>query len=209
LDEAPGQSGAGVQFHLAHQAPEDVRPGTDLEEFLERTNQQFLRQNLGLLARRTNRLTNIGSFRTFLPPPRTGKRRVGDPRWSSEIHQVARIEGPNVVDERGVARPIKEVLPVAPTSTKPLLIGRGLDLNRTRRKSALEAQRIELENLLEAAGGEESIRTLSRQLRQRDFFDTLRREGIGGTRVFESFVGLFPTTFSFTGRGATRAIRLK
>jgi hypothetical protein len=94
-------------------------------------------------------------------------------------------------------------------STQPLLLGRGLDLNRTRRKHALEAQRIELENLLEAVGGEVTIRIISRQLRQTDFFDVLRREGIGGTRVFESFVGLFPTVFSFTGRSTTRAIRLK
>ena len=122
---------------------------------------------------------------------------------------MARIEGPNVIDERGTVRPIKEVLPVAPTSTKPLLLGRGLDLNRTRRKNALEAQRIELEDLLDAAGGEENIRTLSRQLRRTDFFETLRLEGIGGTRVFESFVGLFPTVFEFTGRGVPRGIRLK
>ena len=58
-------------------------------------------------------------------------------------------------------------------------------------------------------GGEETIRNLSRQLRQTDFFDALRREGIGDKRVFESFVGLFPTVFSITGSGATRAIRLK
>ena len=168
-----------------------------------------MEQNIRLRASRANRLTNVGTFRTYLPPPRTGKRRVGDPRWSSEIHEVAGIKGGVVVDESGRQHPINEVLPVAAESTKPLLLGSGLDLSRFRRKEALEAQRIELETVLESAGGEETVRNLTRSLRKTDFFDALRREGIGDKRACESFVGLFPTTFAFTGSGAARSIRLK
>ena len=195
--------------YLANEAPRDVKKGSELEEFLRRKSQQYMEQNIRLRASRTTRLTSVGTFRTYLPPPRTGKRRVGDPRWSSEVHEVAGVKGSVVVDERGREYPIGEVLPVAAESTKPLLLGRGLDLNRFRRKNALEAQRIELENVLESAGGEETVRNLTRLLRPTDVFDVLRREGIGERRAFESFVGLFPTTFGFTGGGAARSIRLR
>ena len=209
LDRAVKAFNSNDLEYLAGEAPKDVKGGSELEECLRRKNQQYMEQNVRLRASRANRLTSVGTFRTYLPPPRTGKRRVGDPRWSSEVHEVTGIRGSVVLDERGRVYPIKEVLPVAAASTRPLLLGRGLDLIRTRCKNALEAQRIELEHVLESAGGEEIARNLTRLLRPTDFFDVLRREGIGEKRVFDSFVGLFPTVFSFTGSGATRSIRLR
>ena len=110
-----------------------------------------------------------------------------------------RVEGAVVFDERGRQYPIKEVLPVAAQSVQPMLLGRGLGLNRQRRKDALEAQRIELDNALESAGDEDTVRNLTRRLRQSDFFEVLRREGLGDRRVFESFIGLFPAIYTFVG----------
>jgi hypothetical protein len=125
------------------------------------------------------------------------------------MHQVARVEGEVVIDERGRRYPIKEVLPVVAQSVQPRLLGRGLDLNTQRRKGALEARRIELENELEQAGGEETVRRLTRTLRQSNFFDLLRRAGIGDRRVIDSFVSLFPEVFAFVGEGANRSIRIR
>ena len=74
---------------------------------------EFARHNGRLLARRTNRLTDKGFFRVFVQPPRTkGWRRVGDVRWSPEVHRVERIDRELVVDEEGRRYPTKEVLPV-------------------------------------------------------------------------------------------------
>ena len=82
-----------------------------------------------LLARRANRLTSKGFFRHLIMPPRTkGWRRIGDPRWSPEMHRVERVEREVVVDEEGRKYPIKEALPVPEASTALRLVGRGLSV---------------------------------------------------------------------------------
>jgi hypothetical protein len=195
--------------YLANMAPREISKGSDVEEFLRRKNQQFVEHNLRLREGRTKRLANEGACRTCLPPPRRGARRVGDPIWSSAIHQIGDIDRSVVVDEEGRRYPINEALPVNPQSTQPQVMGRGLDLNRQRRKEALEAQRIELENALGAVGGTETVRNLTRSLRQTNLFDELRRAGIGDRRTCETFICLCPSNFAFVGSGAVRSIRLK
>ena len=100
------------------EAPEDVKKGTDLELMLKRRNFEFAQHNVRLLAKKTNRLSDRGHFRAYIAPPRTkGWRRVGDARWSPEVHVVDRIERETVVDTQGRRYPVKEVLPVEAAST--------------------------------------------------------------------------------------------
>ena len=92
--------------YLMREAPEDVKKGTDLEFMLKRKNFDFAQHNVRLLAKKTNRLTDRGHFRAYLAPPRTkGWRRVGEARWSPEIHAVERIEREMVVDTQGSGTP--------------------------------------------------------------------------------------------------------
>ena len=67
--------------YLMPPAPEDVKQRSGVEFMLKRKNLEFVRHNVRLLAKKTNRLTDRGHFRAFVQPPRAkGWRRVGDVR---------------------------------------------------------------------------------------------------------------------------------
>ena len=90
---------------------------------MKRKNLDFVRHKVRLLARRTNRLTDKGFFRVFVQRPRTkGWRRVGDVRWSPEVHRVERIDRELVADEEGRKYPVTEALPVEGASTELKLV---------------------------------------------------------------------------------------
>ena len=195
--------------YLMMNKPKDVKPDTDLEALLERENLQYLQHNLGRLARRTNRLTDKGFFRAYVAPERTkGWRRVGDNRYSAEIHKVERIERNMVVDEQGRRFPIKEVLPIEGASTELKLVGRGISLASQAKRTALEPEREALENVLEELGGQGTIRVVNARL-PATFMPRLLAEGVSRNRPFDAFVALFPELFEFYGRGPTRGLKLK
>ena len=174
-----------------HSAPEDVKEGSDLEMKLKQKNLEFVRHNNSLLARRTNRLTDKGSCRVFVQPLRTkGWRRVGEARWSPEVHRVERIVRELVIDEEGRQYPVKEVLPVEDSSTDLKLVGRGLSVASQAKRDALGDARGELENYLESVGGQASLRVVGVEMRKTEFFEELAREGLSRRTPMDAFVAL-------------------
>jgi hypothetical protein len=197
--------------YLMREAPEDVKKGTDLELMLKRRNFEFAQHNVRLLAKKTNRLTDRGHFRAYLAPPRTkGWRRVGEARWSPEIHTVDRIEREMVVDTQGKRYPVKEVLPVEAASTELQLVGRGLSQASQKKREALVLARDELVTYLERAGGRETVRKLTASLREKSaFFELLADEGLSRRNPMDAFVALYPDVFELYGSGQSRGVQLK
>ena len=76
------------------------------------------------------------------------------------------------------------------------------------KRDALQQQRDELENVLEASGGQASVRAVGTRLRETDFFDRLGREGLSRQRSLDAFVALLPEVFQLYGSGAARGLRL-
>ena len=72
------------------------------------------------------------------------------------------------------------------------------------KRDALQQQRDEVENVLEALGGGASVRAVG----ETDFFDRLAREGLSRQRPLDAFAALFPEVFQFYGSGAARELRL-
>ena len=90
---------------------------------------------------------------------------------------------------------------VAPT-------GRGVSGAGQAKRDALQQQRDELDDVLEALGGEASVRAVGARLRQTDLFDRLGREGLSRQRPLDAFVAPFPAVFQLYGSGAARGLRL-
>jgi len=196
--------------YLMREAPEDVKKGTDLELMLKRKNFEFAQHNARLLAKKTNKLTEKGHFRVYIAPPKTkGWRRVGEARWSPEVHAVDKIEREIVVDTEGKRYPIKEVLPVEEASTELQLVGRGLSLASQKKRDALVQARDEVVMLLERLGGRATIRKVSTSLRETDFFDLLASEGVSRKNPMDAFFALFPDVFELYGSGQQRGVELK
>jgi hypothetical protein len=192
------------------EAPEDVKRGTELELMLKRRNFEFAQHNVRLLAKKTNRLTERGNFRVYIAPPKTkGWRRVGEARWSPEVHAVDKIEREIVVDTEGRRYPVKEVLPIEAASTELQLTGRGLSLASQKKREALTQARDELVIFLERAGGRETVRKLSTSLRETDFFEQLASEGVSRKNPMDAFVALYPDVFELYGSGQSRGVQLR
>jgi hypothetical protein len=191
------------------EAPEDMKKRTDLEQMLKRRNFEYAQHNVRLLAKKTNRLTDRGHFRTYLAPTNL-RRRVGEARWSPEIHTVDRIERELVVDTQGKRYPVKEVLPVEAASTELQLVGRGLSIASQKKREALVLARDELVTYLERAGGRETVRKLSASLREKSaFFELLADEGLSRKNPMDAFVALYPDVFELYGSGQSRGVQLK
>ena len=127
------------------------------------------------------------------------------------MHQVERIEQELVVNEEGRKYPIKEVLPVDGASTDLKLAGRGLSVASQAKRDALGPAQYELENFLEAAGGQATARFTISKLRAKApaFFEQLAREGLSRQKPIDAFVALFPDVFKFYGSGRERSVRLQ
>jgi hypothetical protein len=96
-------------------------------------------------------------------------------------------------------------------STELQLAGRGLSVAGQVKRDALNSQRSELDNYLEAAGGQAVVRKLIADLRQEvpDFFDKLAREGLSRLKPIDAFVALFPDVFEFYSPGRGRGVKLR
>ena len=79
------------------------------------------------------------------------------------------------------------------------------------KRGALGAARYELENFLEAVGGQSAVRFVSAELRAKApaFFEQLGREGLSRQKPIDAFVALFPDGFELYGPGRGRGVRLK
>ena len=108
-----------------------------------------------------------------------------------------------VVDTEGRRYPVKEVLPVEGASTELRLVGRGLSVAGQAKRDALGEARAELENYLDAAGGEKTVRATMADLRAQAaaFFEQLAREGLSRLRPLDAFVSLFSDVFELYGSG--------
>ena len=75
----------------------------------------------------------------------------------------------------------------------------------------MESQRSELENYLEAAGGQAVVRKIIADLRREvpSCFDKLAREGLSRLKPIDTFVALFPDVFEFYSSGRGRGVKLK
>ena len=78
------------------------------------------------------------------------------------------------------------------------------------KRDALGGARAELENLLEGLGGQATVGSVSRRLREgKGFFEPLAREGVTRKAPIDAFVALFPDVFELYGSGRGRGVRLK
>ena len=126
------------------------------------------------------------------------------------MHKVASIDGTIVTDEEG-KYPIKEVLPVPEGTTELQLVGRGLSVASQAKRDALKSERNDMENYLEAAGGQAVVRTLISDLRLEvpGFFEKLAREGLTRQKPIDAFVALLPDVFEVYSSGRGRGVRLR
>jgi hypothetical protein len=88
-------------------------------------------------------------------------------------------------------------------------VGRGLSLASQKKREALVQARDELVMLLERLGGRETVRKLSNNLRETDFFDRLASEGVSRKNPMDAFFALFPDVFELYGSGQQRGVQLK
>ena len=100
---------------------------------------------------------------------------------------------------------------VAAPSTDLKLVGRGLSVAAQAKRDALGAARYELENFLEAVGGQAAARFASAELRAKvpAFFEQLAREGLSRLKPIDAFEALLPDVYEFYGSGRGRGVRLK
>ena len=133
---------------------------------------------------------------------------MGDNRYSPEMRRVARIDKELVFDEEGRRYPIKKVLPVNAASTRLGLTGRGISAASQATRDALQRQREELVNVLEALGGEATLRAIAAELRG-PVFEELVAQGLPRAQSLAAFVALYPEVFEIAGSGRTRSLRLR
>ena len=89
-------------------------------------------------------------------------------------------------------------------------MGRGLSVAGQTKRDALGGARAELENLLEGLGGQATVGSVSRRLRESTgFFEQLAREGVPRKAPVDAFVALWPDVVELYGSGRDRGIKIK
>jgi hypothetical protein len=190
-----------------HGAPNEVGKSQDIQFLNLVDNAANFKHNTKVLGERTIALEKTGAFRKPLGGvTKNAFRRGFDAKWG-EVENVARIEGSQVVGEKGTRVDIKLVKAVPASSSQPETIERETARTEKKREALFDLMDI----LVDWLGGQEkSLRAAALHLartrfdlgnRQVLYKDLLRSQGFTGFGALADAVRLFPRTFKLT-RGA-------
>jgi hypothetical protein len=190
-----------------HGAPNEVGKSQDIQFLNLVDNAAKFEHNTKILGERTIALEKTGAFRK----PRGGVtknafRRGFDAKWG-DVENVARIEGSQVVGEKGTRVDIKLVQAVDASSSQPANIER--ETARTEKKK--EALFDLMDTLLDwLGGGEKSLRAAAMHLartrfdlggRQVLYKELLRSQGFTKFGALADAIRLFPQMLKLTRGG--------
>ena len=188
--------------------PSDVKDNPTLTYELRAMAGDAIQHNADITTASRDAVTRAGAFRTMLP--RRQWDREHQPNWGNEVHKLARVEGPDVVDDKGERFPMKLVLPVpaasAPARAPPELLGgtpaRG-DASRDILRPFADALRTEL------TGGAISLQKAGTRLKAKEGFQqAMEAAKIKGFGAFKRFIALFPE-FEVLGKQPRLTVRLR
>ena len=180
-------------------APEDIRgPGGEVRDkvaFFDREEEEAhnIQTNSKQIAERAERVQRDGAFRVYRHKERLG-RRVFEPSWGRDVHQVSAVDGAFVTDEHGQRHPTKEVLSIPQDST--LLAEAPLKLN-PKTRGLLQRYADRLREFLVGQPDNRTTATKAHQVLSQvgDIKEAVRLAGLSQRAVIASFVGAFPDLF--------------
>ena len=122
------------------------------------------------------------------------------PRFSDEVHQVARVEGGTVVDTEGKRHPTKFVHPVpsesAPVEPRDRFARRGSAQVQSKRQVILRTYATNIAKEIRKAGGSLELWRVGTFLKQMGGFDLASREaGLSQKGLVANFLRTFPAKF--------------
>jgi hypothetical protein len=180
-------------------APDDIRgPGGEINnKFLyfgrEEEEAHNIETNSKQIAERQERLKRDGAFRVFKHKEQLG-RRVFEPVWSRDVHQVADVEGAFVKDERGYRHPTKETLSIPQDSTLPADAPHKLN---PKARGMLQRYADRLRAFLTAQPDNRTAAGKAHSVLSQvgDIKAAVQMAGLSQKAVVASFVGAFPDLF--------------
>ena len=184
--------------HLMGSNPDDVKGNKVLTYELKAKAGEDLKHNFDLYDDKVAKLKSAGAFRTMLP--RNTWTRVNQPKWSNDVHKVARIVGADVIDTDNNRYPVKLVLPV-PGTSKDIKVPTELTGGRpARTEASTDTLRPFARKLVSELNGPLALQVAGRKMNAKDGFSEAMKEAkLVGIGSFRRFVQLFPNLFKIEG----------
>ena len=194
-------------------APDDIRgPGGEVKNKLlyfrrEEQEARNMATNSDQIQERAQTLQKDGAFRAWKHKERLG-RRVFEPNWSREMHEVKDIDGAFVTDEHGNRFPTKEALSIPKESTElkeaPVILN-------PKSRGFLQRYADRLKQFLEAQEDQRTATSKATKVLNEvgDFRKALTLANLSTKSVFVSFVKVFPEfKLSTSAKGGAAYISL-
>ena len=209
-----GQNRIPNEEYLDGVAPAKVASSPELIAYLKQKNAGFDAHNQNAMQGRKDKLESTGHFREMIA---AGKFTRGfKPRWSSEVHRVAKVDGAYVTDENGKTTLSKFAQAIPEDTTND---AGPIGIEAAGSKQTEFKQRSELKHFHDLTvaflrgKGHEGIYTsiLAKYLNAAGFQDAARKAGINMKSPIAAFLRVFPDSFvmSTSSKGGTSTVRLK
>ena len=213
LEKVVRGQNAAPNSHLSGSSANEVKDNEVLQFRLKEQGAADNAHNVKITEKREKQLQRDGAYR--VEEPVTKFDRSFKPRFSDEVHQVARVEGGTVVDTEGKRHPTKFVHPVpsesAPVEPRDRFARRGSAQVQSKRQVILRTYATNIAKEIRKAGGTLELWRVGTLLKQMGGFDLASREaGLSQKGLVANFLRTFPAKFKLDipAAGGTASVSL-